>query len=201
MLACVFSNHVNNFYTNILCTVYIYNHTSHVGWWWKIFFLQCLYSKLLFLHRAQWPGLQCPVSLGCGVPINTPHYLIGDYRRVHARSSVCLHMWHTANLLPAFCFSFSPSLCCLSERCPPSLPKLPVSHNAPWPLSGCARGKKVLGCKVSLVHFTQQSPLFSSLPCASLTLLYQRPWGASSSSFRVVYMQMQLNGWDSPTAL
>lgn len=183
MLACVFWNHVNNFYTNILYTVYIYNHTSRVGRWRKIFFLRCLYSKLLFLHRAQWPGLQCPLLYlsEFGVWFADKHTAIPDTQRLQpcTCSSVCLHMWHTDNLLPAFCFSFFPSLYSLSERFPP---ELPVSHNAPWILSGCTRGKKVLGRKASLVQFTP-FPLFSSPLSASLTLLYQQQYVEVSHCF------------------
>lgn len=171
MLACVFWNHVNNLYTNTLYTVYIYNHTSHVGWWQKIFFLQCLYSKLLFLHRAQWPGPQWPVSLGCGVPINTPHYLIHDYLPyTRSLSSVCLHMWRTANLLPAFCFSFSPSLYCLSERFPPSF-LFPTMHHGLY--QGAQEVKRCSDVKAHSSNSVCNLLIFYSLLCASLTLLYQ----------------------------
>lgn len=194
MLACVFWNHVNNLYTNTLYTVYIYNHTSHVGWWRKIFFLQCLYSKLLFLHRAQWPGPQrSSATSEFGVRCVDKHTALPDTRLppyTRSLSSVCLHMWRTANLLTAFCFSFSPSLYCLSERFPP---ELPVSHNAPWPLSGCARGKKVLGCKGSLVRFTLQSPYIFQPPLCFPDLVVSAPIRWSSTFSPVVYMLTKLN--------
>lgn len=108
MSGCVFWNHVNNFYTNILHAVYIYNHTSHVGRWRKIFSLQCLYSKLLFLRVAgdQNCSGQFSISASFGVWCLYKHPAVPDTQRLPpcTRSSLCLHMWHTANLLPAFCF-------------------------------------------------------------------------------------------------
>lgn len=95
MLACVFWNHVNNFYTNILYTVYIYNHTHPVLDGGGKYFSCGVYIQS-FCFFTEHSDQDCSVhfsisvSLGCGLPINTPQYLIhNDYSRVHARLCVC----------------------------------------------------------------------------------------------------------------
>lgn len=168
MLACVFWDRVNNFYTNILHTVYIYNHTSHVGRWRKIFFLQCLYSKLLFLHSAHWPALQSRVLYlsEFGVRLAYKHTALPDTQWLLpcTRLSACLHMCHTANRLPACCFSFSPFLWCLSERFPPCF-LFPTMHHGLYQQE--VKSDVQLHCSNLLcnrLYFT-----------ASLNLLYQQP--------------------------
>lgn len=186
MLACVFSNHVNKFYTNIFYTVYIYNRPSHVGRWRKIFFLQCLYSKLLFLQStvtrtAVSSSPRVPLSLGCGAYKHTAR---PDTRPLQpcTRSSVCLRMWHTANLLPAFCFSFSPSLYCLSERFPPRF-LFPTMHR------GLYQGaQEVKRCWDVKPHWSNSLCNLLYFP-ASLVL----PWPCSISNHKVKFYHVCLS--------
>lgn len=123
--------------------------------------------------------------LGCGVYINTRQYLIhNDYRRVSARLCVC-----TCDTLLICCLPFVFFLSLLFIREIP--PELPVSHNAPWPLSGRARGKEVLGCEATLVQFNLQSPLcFPDLVSSAILR-----W-SYATFLCVVNMQTQLYGWN-----
>lgn len=87
------------------------------------------------------------VRLGCGAPTNTPHYLMhNDYRRVHARPCVC-----TCDPLLICCLPFvflSLPLVTVYRRDSPHASCFPQCTMAFIRVRG---GKKMLGCKASLV--------------------------------------------------
>lgn len=181
MSGCVFWNHVNNFYTNILYAVYIYNHTSHVGRWRKIFSLQCLYSKLLFLRVAgdQNCSGQFSISASFGVWCLYKHPAVPDTQRLPPctrSSSLCLHMWHTANLLPAFCFF---SVFTVYQRDSPPSFLFPTMHRGLYQAA-----KEVKRCSDAKPRLYNS---ICNLPCASLTLFYRQSWGEVTQLFCVLF--------------
>lgn len=72
-----------------------------------------------------------------------------------ARSSLCLHMWRSSDPLLVFCFFF---LSALIREIPRSFLFPTIHHGL---LSGCTRGKEVLGCEAPVIPFNPLSSLFS----------------------------------------